>query len=137
MGINHSCLLGAAAGKGETAKWFQISSAARKVISARYKMLNITSDFNRPPRDCITARGFWTMEEYQCFTETWSVIVFQPEVVPGGRGRAESETHVLYDARLRAMWRHIRQVVLLMCRPHEGDVEETASEVSTRTPLPL
>ena len=136
MGINNSRLLGAAAGRRKTAKWFQISSAARKVISARYEMLNSTSDFNRPPKDCVFGRGTWTMEDYLTFTETWSVILFQPEVVPAGRGRAESETHVLHDARLRAMWRHIRQVVLLMCRPHGGNVEDTACEESIRTPLP-
>ena len=134
MGINHSCLLGAAAGKGETAKWFQISSAARKVMSARYKMLKFTSDFNRPPRTALLLEisGPWRSS---C-EETWSVILLSPDVVPAGRGRVKSETHVLHDARLRAMWRHIREVVLLMCRPHGGDVGDSACEVCIRIPLP-
>lgn len=107
------------------------------MVTPRYKKLKYPGDFNRPPRDCVNARGFWTMEEYLCFVETWSVILFQLVVVPARRGCAKSEKHVLHDERLRAMWQHIRAVVLLMCRPHSGAVEATACAVSSPHSLTL
>ena len=100
----------------------------------REKLMHATADFNRPHRD-VNVRGFWTMEEYLSYVETWSVAIFQPIVEPV-EGGPPTVTHILQEEFMQKMWGHLRRVVILMMRPHAGDRIATAEEVELSPNLP-
>ncbi|DBA77854.1 TPA: hypothetical protein ACH3X1_009208 [Trebouxia sp. C0004] len=82
-----------------------IKKEARNVMIARAAMIHSTIDFGRPYSDVVQKRGYWVMEELLHFTETWSVIIFQPYK------KGSAIIPILHDKDTVEMWQSFRVIV--------------------------
>ncbi|DBB01368.1 TPA: hypothetical protein ACH3X1_013672 [Trebouxia sp. C0004] len=82
-----------------------IKKEARTVMIARAAMIHSTIDFGRPYSDAVQKRGYWVMEELLHFTETWSVIIFQPYK------KGSAIIPILHDKDTLEMWQSFRVIV--------------------------
>ena len=98
-----------------------IKTEARQVMARRADMLHATVDFNRPYRDIVNKRGWWVMEEWLHFTETWSNVILQPYKDSKGK-----TVHILHDDELRAAWKALRHVVSHLMRADDEHVSAQA-----------
>ena len=83
-----------------------IRPEARKVMAKRAGMIHATLDFNRPYRDIIHQRGWWVMEEWLHFVETWGNVILQPYKDTKGK-----MVEILHDGDVRIAWKALRCVV--------------------------
>lgn len=103
---------------GALSHTFVISSAARAVIKERARHIVQTCDFQRAYSDIVDKRGYWVMEDWLHWTETWSVYVLMPH----------NGTPVLPEPAM-SMWKHLRAGLLYFCRVHPlPDVAQSAED---------
>ena len=81
-------------------------------------MLHSTIDFGRPYDDIVDARGYWVMEQWLHWTETWSVIILQPY----------NGILVLHHPDILTMWEALRGIVIHFMRPMVEHAEQPAKD---------
>ena len=81
----------------------------RRVISDRAGEVIMTNDFNRPYRDVVARRGYWTAEEYLHFLDL-SFVILRP---------LEDGLSVWPHSNLEAAWASLRRSLLHYFRDEE------------------
>ena len=87
-------------------------------MTQRSAMLHSTIDFGRSYGDIEDARGYWGMEQWLHWTETWSVIILQPfNGIP-----------VLHHPDILTMWEALRGIVCHFMRPMVEHADQAAKD---------
>ena len=85
---------------GVSAPEYCLTLDAKRVLGNRVSIIVETCDFGRPYRDVISKHGYYSMEDLLHFSETWSVVLFQPFKATSG----SQLVHILHDPDVREMW---------------------------------
>ena len=81
-----------------------------------------TCDFGRPYRDVISKHGYYAIEDLLDFSETWSVVLFQPF-----KATSRSQlVHILHDPDIREMWISLRYVITHFMRADKAHASNEA-----------
>ncbi|DBA72076.1 TPA: hypothetical protein ACH3X2_010806 [Trebouxia sp. C0005] len=80
---------------------------ARAIMEARARIMQSTLDFGPPYRDILERRGYWTMEEWLHWSETWSVIILQPFM---------QGAPIIHDSQILETWQALRAIILHFMR---------------------
>ncbi len=99
-----------------------IKKEARNVMIARAAMIHSTIDFGRPYSDVVQKRGYWVMEELLQFTETWSVMIFQPYK------KGSAIIPILHDKDTLEMWQSFRVIVHHFMRSFAENASDAACD---------
>ena len=99
-----------------------IKKEARSVMTVRAAMIHSTIDFGRPYSDVVNQRDYWVMEELLHFTETWSVIIFQPY------RRGSAVIPILHNKDVLEMWQSFRAIVHHFMRSFTEHTSDAACE---------
>lgn len=89
---------------------FRITNEAKRVMAARAKELNLTSDFGRSYWDVVQHSGSYLMENWWRWVEVFSVYILRPYYKSG------VVTDVLPPLAAKA-WGHLRKAVVYALRP--------------------
>lgn len=94
-------------------------------MTARASMVHSTVDFGRPYKDIVHRRGYWVMEEWLHWTETWSIIILQPYK------HGSISLPILHDKDTLKMWQALQAICLHFMRAFaEHDSEARCQAVA-------
>ena len=84
-------------------------------------LLHATMDFSCPYQDIVRSRGWWVMEEWLHWVETWSLVILQPYKTDKG---AVVET--VHDEDVRMAWKALKHMIMHFMRADPAHATQEA-----------